>query len=179
MFDDLESAENKTEEAKNSSGDKEITSWWIGRWAHVIALLTFCLIYYSFDDRFWSWQVAVTLAYAAFVLCCTCGLSFQDSDDFIGSPEVVRYMAFLLLRQILIIALMSLAAYMWRRLIPVLPGWANTKAYRNLSLWQVGGALVAYYIAIKEATWMAKRIKQKFPDLKEPLDFIESTSSSS
>ena len=53
----------------------------------------------------------------------------------------------------------------------------SERAYRNLSLWEVGGALLVYFVAIKEATWMAKKIKQRFPDIKEPLDFIRSEES--
>jgi hypothetical protein len=156
----------------------EVTSWWIGRWAHVIALVVFCGLYFPLRDRFWSWQAAVTLSYIVFMLCCTCGLSFQDSDDFFGSPEVVRYIAILMVRQFLILALISLCAFEWRHLIPVLPSWATAKAIRNFSLWEFGGIIVVYTIAIREATWMAKKIKLRFPEINEPLDSIRSGESS-
>jgi len=113
----------------------EVTSWWIGRWAHVIAGLVFCLVYFPLDDRIWSWQVAATLSYIVFVLCCTCGLSFQDSDDFFGNLPVARFMAGLLVRQFFILALISLVFYEWRHVIPSLPSWATERAIRNLSLW--------------------------------------------
>ena len=41
-----------------------------------------------------------------------------------------------------------------------------------LSLWEVGGIIVVYVVAVREATWMAKKIKQRFPEIKEPLDSI-------
>jgi hypothetical protein len=111
------------------------------------------------------------------MLCCTCGLSFQDSDDFFGSPEVVKYMAILMVRQFFILAVISFCAFEWRHLIPILPSWATEKAIRNLSLWEFGGIIVVYIIAVREATWMAKKIKQRFPEIKEPLDFIQSDKS--
>jgi len=151
----------------------EVTSWWIGRWSHVIALLVFCIVYFPLTDRIWSWQVAATLSYIVFMFCCTCGLSFQDSDDFFGNLPVARFMASLLVRQFLILALISLGLYEWRHVIPALPSWATERA-RNLSLWDVAGIIVLYVIAVREATWMAKKIKQQFPEIEEPLDSIRS-----
>lgn len=152
---------------------EEVTSWWIGRWAHVIAGVVFCALYFPLSDHIWSWQVAVTLSYIAFMLCCTCGLSFQDSDDLFGSPEIARYIGILLVRQFFILALISLCAYEWRHLVPVLPSWATVRAIRNLSLWEVGGMIVVYVVAVREAAWMAKKIKQRFPEIREPLDSIQ------
>jgi hypothetical protein len=89
----------------------------------------------------------------------------------------MKYIGILLLRQFFILALISLCAFEWRHLIPVLPSWANTKAVRNLSLWDLGGIIVVYLIAIKEATWMAKKLKKRFPEIREPLDSIRSDES--
>ena len=174
MFDDLETAESKTNETQNSSQSDKTTSWWIGRWSHVIAGLFFCVMYFPLSSYVWSWQVAATLSYIVFMFCCTCGLSFQDSDDFFGNLAIPEYMGKLLMRQILILALISLGLYEWHHLIPYLPSWANAPAYRNISLWELGGILLVYFVAVKEATWMAKKIKQQFPDIKEPLDSIPS-----
>jgi hypothetical protein len=80
----------------------------------------------------------------------------------------------LLVRQFFILALISLCAFEWRHLIPILPSWATVKAIRNLSLWEFGGIIVVYIIAVREATWMAKKIKLRFPEIKEPLDSIRS-----
>lgn len=46
-----------------------------------------------------------------------------------------------------------------------------------LSLWELGGIIVVYIIAVREATWMAKKIKQRFPEIREPLDSIQSNRS--
>jgi hypothetical protein len=177
MPEDYVDLNSRDEDEAEQPEAEEVSSWWIGRWAHVIAILLFCGLYFPLSDHAWSWLIAVTVSYAVFMLCCTCGLSFQDSDELFGSPEVIKYIGLLLVRQALIIALISLGAYSWRSLIPILPVWANARAYRNLSLWEVGGALLIYFVAIKEATWMAKKIKEKFPDIKEPLDFVRSDES--
>ena len=76
MFDDLETAESKTEEAKSPSDDEQKRHWWIGPWAHVIAGVVFCLVYFPLDKHNRAWQVAITLAYMVFMVCCTCGMSF-------------------------------------------------------------------------------------------------------
>ena len=103
----------------------EVTSWWIGRWAHVIALVVFAFLYFPLSDHVWTWLVAATVSYIVFMLCCTCGLSFQDSDDFFGNPEVIGYMAILLLRQTFVFAVICLFAYLWRYLTPILPAWGD------------------------------------------------------
>jgi hypothetical protein len=170
MLDDYIDLNNQQDEEQKPPETAEVTSWWIGRWAHVIAGVAFCVLYFPLSNHIWSWQLAVTLAYIVFMLCCTCGLSFQDSDDFFGSPEVVKYIAILLVRQFVILALISLFFFEWRRLIPILPNWATAQAIRNLSLWELGGIIAVYAVAVKEATWMAKKIKQRFPEIREPLD---------
>ncbi len=163
MFDDLDTAEQKTE--KPSKPAKQRSSWWIGRWAHVIAGLVFCVLYFPFDRYAWSWQVAATVAYIVFMLCCTCGLSFKDSDDFFGNFRVPEYMATLFARQILVLALVSAGAWIWHRLIPILPSWATQGP--RLPLWDLFGIILFYLVAVKEASWMAAKIKSKFPELED------------
>jgi hypothetical protein len=172
MPDDYIDLNHQQDNDQQPQETEEVTSWWIGRWSHVIAGGVFCVLYFPLSDHIWSWQVAVTLSYVVFMLCCTCGLSFQDSDDLFGSPEIARYIGVLLVRQVFILALISLCAFEWRHLISVLPSWATARAIRNLSLWEVGGVIVVYVVAIREAAWMAKKIKQRFPDIREPLDSI-------
>lgn len=162
MFEDSLAIENQTEDDQKPSGGKEKPSWWIGRWAHVIAMVVFCLLYFPFQDRFWSWQVAITLSYVVFMLCCTCGMAFQDADDFFGNLQVSRYMAMLLIRQAFVLALISLGAYLWHRLKTTLPAWATYEG-RRMSLWDLCGVLLAYWAAVKEASWMAEKIKRHFP----------------
>lgn len=167
MFDDLDTAENKADETQGSSDGKQNSHWWIGPWAHVIAGLAFCLIYFPFDQHVWAWQVAVTLAYMVFMVCCTCGLAFKDSDDFFGNLRVPEFMGKLLIRQLLVLALVSLTAYLWRYSKAILPGWVTQEGSR-MSLWDYLGIIIFYVIAIREDGWMAERIKRQFPELEDP-----------
>jgi len=162
MFDSLSDVED---EARPSKEDQK-SSWWIGRWAHVIAMLAFSVLYFPFADRFWSWQIAITLSYVVFMLCCTCGLAFRDSDDLFGNLKVARFIGDLLTRQIVILVLVSVVAYFWHFLKQVLPGWIAQTGHR-LSLWDMFGLVLAYVIAVREASWMANKIKGRFPELEE------------
>ena len=164
MPDDYIDLNSQTEEKQKPSEDREDakeSSWWIGRWAHVIAMLVFCLLYFPFQGWVWSWQVAITLSYIVFMLCCTCGMAFRDSDDLFGNLQVSRYMGALLIRQVFVLMLISLGAYLWHYLGSILPPWAVNRG-RRLSLWDICGLVLVYLAAVKEASWMAGKIKGRF-----------------
>ncbi len=161
MPDDDIDLKSPNEEEQKPSEDVERSSWWIGRWAHVIAGVVFCLLYFPLEDRFWSWQVAITLSYIVFMFCCTCGLAFKDADDFFGNLQVPRYIGALLIRQVIVLALISLGLYLWRHLEAFLPVWVTYRG-RRLSLWDYCGIVLVYLAAVKEASWMANKIKARF-----------------
>jgi hypothetical protein len=163
MFDSLPDVED---EAEPRNKDQR-SSWWIGRWAHVIAMLAFSLLYFPFADRFWSWQLAITSAYIIFMLCCTCGLAFRDSDDFFGNLRVSQYMGKLLIRQLIVLALVSVGAYFWHYLEQLLPAWIGQRG-RRLSLWDMFGLVLAYVVAVREALWMSDKIKHQFQEIDDP-----------
>jgi len=167
MFDDLDTTESNAGKRQESSQDKEKFSWWIGGWAPFIAIVVFALAYFPLENRFWSWQFAVTLSYVTLVLCRACGLAFRDSDDLFGNLRVPEFMGKLLIRQILVLALVSFGAYFWRFLKPSLPEWI-THEYHRGSYWDLCGLFLASLVAVKEASWMAARIKRKFPELEDP-----------
>jgi di/tricarboxylate transporter len=98
------------------------------------------------------------------MLCCTCGLAFRDSDDLFGNLKVSEYMGRLLVRQILVLVLVSITAYLWRYSKSIFPGWV-TQEGRRMSLWDYFGIIVFYVVAVKEAKWMATRIKHQFSEL--------------
>jgi len=166
MLEDSRGIEDPDKDHQKPSEGNEKSSWWIGRWAHVIAMLVFCLLYFPFEDRVWSWQAAITLSYIVFMLCCTCGLAFRDSDDFFGNLQVSRYMATLLIRQVFVLTLISVGAYLWHNLKTILPSWATYES-RRLSLWDLCGVMLAYWAAVKEASWMAERIKRRFGETED------------
>jgi hypothetical protein len=95
-------------------------------------------------------------------------LAFKDADDFFGNLQVPRYMATLLIRQVFVIALISLGAYLWFRLKVILPEWATREAGRHkLSLWVTCGVTLACWAAVKEASFMAKKIKCHFRETED------------
>jgi hypothetical protein len=165
MFDSLPETE-KESEREQVPNDGEKSSWWIGRWAHVIAMVFFAGIYFPFAERFWSWQLAITTSYIVFMLCCTCGMAFRDSDDFFGNLQVSQYLGKLLIRQMAVLVLVSIGAYIWHHLEHVLPDWIAQRG-RRLSVWDMFGLVIAYVVAVREASWMAQKIKLRFPELEE------------
>jgi hypothetical protein len=163
MFEDSTALENQTEGDQNTTESNEKSSWWIGRWAHVIAGLSFCLLYFPFQNHSWIWLVAIMLTYIVFMFCCTCGMAFQDSDDFFGNLQVSRFMAKLLMRQVFVLMLISFGAYLWLRLKTILPDWMTYESRRG-SLWDFCGLILFYWAAVKEASWMARKIKRQFSE---------------
>lgn len=158
---------NVNGEQESSEDEEKLSSWGVGRWAHVFSGVAFCLVYFPLKNHVWSLQVAITIAYLVFMIFCTFGLAFRDSDDLLGDVRVSRYLAVLLGRQIVVLALVSLGACLWVYLRHVLPTWLAQDG-RRLSLWDYFGIIVFYVIAVREAMWMAGKIKKEFPDLAQP-----------
>lgn len=167
MFDDLETAESKAEERADPSASDRAQHWWIGRWAHVLAGVVFCALYFPLSQYVWSWQIAITATYIVFMLCCTFGIAFKDSDDLLGNTQVQRYIARLMLRQALVLSLISVAAFLWRLSKSVLPVWMTMEG-RRMSLWDLFGIVLFYFVAVKEAVWMSTRIKQQLRTPDDP-----------
>ena len=51
MPDDYIDLNNQQDDEQKSLEAPEVTSWWIGRWSHVIAGGVFCLLYFPLSDR--------------------------------------------------------------------------------------------------------------------------------
>jgi len=49
-----------------------------------------------------------------------------------------------------------------------LPDWFAQTGHK-LSLWDMFGLVLAYVVAVREASWMAENIKRRFPELEETL----------
>jgi hypothetical protein len=75
-------------------------------------------------------------------------------------------MGTLLLRQVVVLTLISFGAYLWFRLRISLPAWA-TQEGRRMSLWDLCGILLVYFAGIKEASWMATKIKRRFRETED------------
>ena len=166
MFDDLTSLEGRAEEAQKPSEEEDKPARSLSRWSHVIAGLVFCLMYFPFQDHPWSWVVAIAVSYSAFTFAIALGLALDDADDFFGDSRVLRCVATLLLPHALILAGITLAAYLWLYVTPMLPPWFAHRGQR-LSLWDLCGIVLVWFAGTREGIWMAGRIKRRLREHRE------------
>jgi len=160
MFDDSTKLENQNEGTQEPSEEADQPSRWLSRWSHVIAGVAFCLLYFPFQNRPWSLYVAVAGSYSVFAFAIALGLGLDCVDDFFGDPEVPKFVSALLLPHSLMLALITLATYLWLRIGAILPHWATEG--RRLPLWDVCGVIVVWFAGTREGIWMAGRIKRRF-----------------
>jgi hypothetical protein len=126
MFDDLDTAEQKTEEEQKPSegDDKPIRG--LSRWSHVIAIIVFSLLYFPFKSHPWSLYVAVAGAYSTFAFAIALGLALENLDDIFGDPRIPRYVATLFVPHLPVLGLIILATYLWLYLNGILPTWRRS-----------------------------------------------------
>ncbi len=161
MFDDLSSSESQTERAQRVSEEEDKPARSLSRWSHVIAGLVFCLMYFPFRNHAWSWPVAIAISYTAFVFAIALGLSLDYGDDFFGAPRVPEYVATLLLPHAVILAPVTLLAYLWLRVIPILPHWMNVAGHYG-SAWQLCAIALFWFAGTREGIWLSRKIKRRF-----------------
>lgn len=164
MSDDLLSLENQTEETQKSPEEEDRPARTLSRESHIIAILVFCLLYFPFRGHPWNWPVAIAVSYSAFVFAIALGVSLNDAADFFGDPHVPEYVAALLLPHLLILAPVTLLAYLWLRAAPILPHWLVVESRRG-SLWQLCGIVFFWFVGTREGIWLSWRIKRKFPEI--------------
>jgi hypothetical protein len=163
MFDDLSSMENQAEETQKPSEEQDKPARSLSRWSHVIAGLIFCLLYFPFRGHPWNWPVAIAASYSAFVFAIALGLSLDYGDDFFGDPRVPEYVATLLVPHLLILAPVTLLAYLWLRAIPFLPPWMNAEGHYG-STWQLCALVLLWLAGTREGIWLSGKIKRRFPE---------------
>lgn len=167
MFDDLDTAEQKTEDTQEASDD-ESTSSGLYRWAHFPAILVFGILIIPLHSYLWGWQIAICGGYTVYVFWFAFGLVLKDTDDFFGDPRVPRCAVELLIPHTFILVLIFLGVTEWFRLKSILPGWATHEG-RKESLWDLAGWLALACAGIWQGFWMGKRIKHRFV---EPNDSV-------
>ena len=155
MFDSLPDREDEraAEERVGSS-----SAW---RWAHLPAMLVFVLLYLPLKNYSWSLYVAVGGGYTVLVLWIALGSSLKDSDDFFGSPEVLKFIPKMLIVHTIPLGLLLLGLFLWFELKRVLPEWVTHEARRG-SLWDLFGWLILACTSVGEGFWMAGKVKQRF-----------------
>jgi hypothetical protein len=167
MFDDLDTAEQKTEgEQKRSAEDDDKPILGLSRWSHVIAGLLFCVLYFPFKSHSWSLYVAIACAYSACAFAIALGLALENLDDIFGDPRIARYVATLLVPHVPLLGLIILCTYLWLYLNGVLPTWATLWG-RRPSLWSVCGMIVFWFAGTREGIWMAGKIKRRLKETED------------
>jgi hypothetical protein len=157
MFDDLETAEKKTEPA---DGD-ETPSSQLYRWAHFPAFLVFGLLIIPLHGYRFGWHIAIAGAYTVYVFFFAFGSVLRDADDFFGDLRVPRYAAELLIPHLLALALLMSGVTLWFHLRSTLPDWVTHEG-RKESFWDLLGWLVLACAGVAQGFWMAGRIKRRF-----------------
>jgi hypothetical protein len=139
MFDECPGVE-KQSDARQESSDDQKSTWWLGRWAHVITIPVWFILFVSFADHPWGTYISVAGGYTAFVLCLALGNAFKDMDDVLGNPRALIYIAKLLIPHAFILALIVWGVSEWLHLAPTLPSWLTHEG-RKGSLWYWCGML--------------------------------------
>jgi len=166
MIDDLTSLEGRAEEAQKPLEEEDKPARSLSRWSHVIGGLIFCLIYFPFQENPWSWLVAIAVSYSAIAFAIALGLALDDAADFFGDSRVLSCVATLLLPHALILAGVTLAAYLWLQVTPMLPQWFAHGGQR-LSLWDLCGIVLFWFACTREGTWMAGKIKHRLAEYED------------
>ncbi len=152
---------NQSENVQESSGKEDGSTR--SRWCALFASLVFSVTYFPFRHHPWILPVSVALTYSVMVFGIALAFSLSDTDDFFGDPRVPKYAATLLLPHMPLLSLITLAAWLWLRAIPMLPPWMNTATHYG-SPWQLFGMVVMVFAGVREGNWMARKIKRRFAE---------------
>jgi hypothetical protein len=161
MSDDLSNLAGQSEGLQESSEKEEWPPR--SRWCALIASLAFLVTYFPLRHHSWIVPISVAVSYSVMVFAIALGFSMRDADDFLGDPRVPRYTATLLLPHAPLLALITLAAWLWLRAIPTLPPWWNTETHYG-SPWQLFGMIVMVLAGVREGNWMAGKIRRQFTE---------------
>ncbi|HXE07255.1 MAG TPA: hypothetical protein VN612_05125 [Acidobacteriaceae bacterium] len=131
------------------------------KWSHVIAGAVFCLLYFPFDSHPWAWPIAVGGSYTAFAFAIGLGLSLTNADDLFGEPRIPEYVATLLPHHVLILAPVTLVAYLMLRAVPFLPSWMTEHLPRIGSVWLLCGLVLFYFVGVWEGEWLSGKIRSQ------------------
>jgi hypothetical protein len=169
MFDDLDTAEQKTEEEQKPSEEDDKPIRQMSLWSHVIAGVVFCLLYLSLKGHPWSLYLAAAVAYSVFVFAIALGNALENLDDIFGDPRIPEYIAMLIVPHTPVLALIILEVYLWIYLKQTLPPWmtqehAGVVGWAKLSYLDICGVVVFWFAGTREGIWMARKIKHRLKE---------------
>ena len=159
MADDLD-------EATKEPAEPEKPKWWIGPWAHVIAIPVWAVLYFPFSDRPWEPYTSVAGAYTALVFCIALGNSFNNSDDLCGDSRARGYVLRLVIPHLVMLALVMDGVFEWLHLTSMLPAWMIHEGRRG-SIWYWCGVSPLAGGGYWEGFWMSRKIKRHLGTGKE------------
>jgi len=157
MFDEYPVVK-QSDDRRESSEDQK-TTWWPGRWAHVVTISSWFILFVSFPDCSWGTYVSVAGAYTVFVFCYALGNAFNDLDDVLGDSRALAYILKLMIPHALVLVLIVCGVFERLHLAPTLPAWV-TQEGRKGSLWLWCGMLPLGGAAYCQGSWMAKKLRQ-------------------
>jgi len=165
VFDNLDTAEKKTEAERTPADDEKQSSSRLYRWAHFPAMLVFGILIILFHGHSWSWRLAICGGYTVYVFFFAFGTVLRDADDFLGDSRVPRCAARLLILHLPILALVLCGVSLWFHFRPMLPSWMTQEGRRG-SLWDLCGWSILAVAGIAQGFWMAGKIKRWFSETK-------------
>ena len=162
LFDDLDTAEQKTEDGQEPEDDNGSSSG-AYRWAHFPAMIVFAALIIPLHRHPWGWQIAIASGYTVYVFWFALGLGVKNSDDFFGDSQVPLYTAKLLIPHTLILIMIVLGVSEWFHLKTVVPSWVTHEG-RKESIWDLFGWLLLAGAGIWQGFWMGNKIKHRFSE---------------
>jgi hypothetical protein len=172
MFDDLDTAEQKTEEEQKLSEENDKPIRQMSLWSHVIAGIVFCLLYLPLKGHSWSLYLAAAVAYSVFAFAIAIGNALENLDDIFGDPRIPEYIATLLVPHAPILALIVFEVYLWAYFKLVLPPWMTHEHTGVVGPWKISyldlcGVTVFWFAGTREGIWMARKIKRRLKETED------------
>ncbi|HEY2861892.1 MAG TPA: hypothetical protein VGJ21_26060 [Terracidiphilus sp.] len=160
MFEDVD-IETQSE-GKQEPSENRARTWWLGRWAHVLTMPVWAVLFMSSAEQPWGSYVSVAAAYTVLVFCLALGYAFKDLDDVTGNSRALISIAQLLIPHAFVLAVVVCGVYEWLHLAPSLPSWM-TEEGRKGSAWYWCGMAPLGGAGYAEGFWMARRLRRRCP----------------
>ena len=128
-----------------------------GRFAIIVAGITFVALFLPFHGKPWGLPVATLAAYSGFVF----SMAFRDKNCSLRKPLVQRQIPKFLLLHVPFLILVYMAEAKWINLTQGMPDWLTTPSRRG-SLYEWILIVLLGLIAWWEVHWMRAIVKRRF-----------------